>query len=43
MVMSIILFMGKVSRAHLNPAVSIGFALRGHFPWRRVPGYMLRS
>ena len=29
MVMAIILFMGTVSGAHLNPAVSIGFALRG--------------
>ena len=41
MVMSIILFMGKVGGAHLNPAVSIGFALRGDFPWRRVPGYIV--
>ena len=32
MVMAIILFMGKVSGAHLNPAVSIAFALRGDFP-----------
>jgi aquaporin Z len=35
MVVAIILFMGTVSGAHLNPAVSIGFALRGDFPWRR--------
>src|ERR1700712_5287200 len=41
MVFAIILFMGKVSGAHLNPAVSIAFALRGDFPWWRVPGYML--
>jgi aquaporin Z len=41
MVMAIILFMGKVSGAHLNPAVSIAFALRGDFPWGRVPGYVL--
>jgi aquaporin Z len=40
MVLAIILFMGKVSGAHLNPAVSIAFALRGDFPWRRVPGYI---
>jgi aquaporin Z len=40
-VMAIILSMGAVSGAHLNPAVSIGFALRGDFPWRRVPGYVL--
>jgi aquaporin Z len=41
MVMAIILFMGRVSGAHLNPAVSIAFALRRDFPWRRVPGYIL--
>jgi aquaporin Z len=41
MVLAIILFMGRVSGAHLNPAVSIAFSLRGNFPWRRVPGYIL--
>jgi len=41
MVMAIILFMGKISGAHLNPAVSIAFALRQDFPWRRVPGYIV--
>ncbi len=41
MVMAIILFMGKVSGAHLNPAVSIAFALRRDFPWWRVPGYIV--
>ncbi len=41
MVMAIILFMGKVSGAHLNPAVSVAFSLRGDFPWRRVPGYIV--
>jgi aquaporin Z len=40
-VMAIILFMGKISGAHLNPAVSIAFALRRDFPWRRVPGYIV--
>jgi aquaporin Z len=40
MVMAIILFMGKVSGAHLNPVVSIAFALRRDFPWWRVPGYV---
>ena len=40
MVMAIILFMGAVSGAHLNPAVSLAFALRGDFPWKRVPGYI---
>jgi aquaporin Z len=41
MVMAIILFMGAVSGAHLNPAVSFAFALRGDFPWRRVPAYVI--
>src|SRR5262250_3069053 len=41
MVTAVILFMGTVSGAHLNPAVSFAFALRGDFPWRRVPGYVL--
>ena len=41
MVAAIILFMGTVSGAHLNPAVSIAFALRGDFPWRRVPAYIV--
>ncbi len=40
MVLAIILSMGRVSGAHLNPAVSLAFALRGDFPWRRVPGYL---
>lgn len=40
MVMAMILFMGRVSGAHFNPAVSIAFSLRGDFPWRRVPGYI---
>ena len=39
-VLAIILFMGAVSGAHLNPVVSIAFALRGDFGWRRVPGYL---
>jgi len=41
MVMAIIMFMGKISGAHLNPAVSVAFSLRGDFPWRRVPGYVI--
>ena len=40
MVMAVILFMGAVSGAHLNPAVTIAFAARGDFPWKRVPGYI---
>jgi aquaporin Z len=41
MVMAIILFMGAVSGAHLNPVVSMAFALRGDFPWRRVGPYIV--
>jgi aquaporin Z len=40
-VLGIILYMGKVSGAHLNPAVSVAFALRRDFPWRRVPAYIV--
>jgi aquaporin Z len=41
MVAAVILFMGTVSGAHLNPAVSIAFAARGNFPWKRVPAYIV--
>ena len=41
MVMSAIYFIGSVSGAHLNPAVTIAFALRSHFPWKKVPVYIL--
>lgn len=40
-VMAVILFMGKIGGAHLNPVVSLAFALRSEFPWRRVPGYVV--
>ena len=40
-VMVVILFMGAVSGAHLNPAVTVAFSLRGDFPWRRVPLYIV--
>jgi aquaporin Z len=41
MVMAIIYFMGTVSGAHLNPAVTLAFAVRRNFPWGRVPGYLI--
>jgi aquaporin Z len=41
LVLGVILYMGAVSGAHLNPAVTFAFAFRGDFPWRRVPGYVV--
>lgn len=41
MTMACILFLGAISGAHLNPAVTFGFALRRNFPWTRVPGYLV--
>ena len=41
MIMAIIYFMGAVGGAHLNPAVTLAFAARRNFPWKRVPGYIL--
>jgi len=32
---------GRVSGAHLNPAVTIALASTGAFPWAKVPGYIL--
>ncbi len=32
---------GPYSGAHINPAVSIGLAAAGEFPWADVPGYIL--
>jgi len=31
---------GRISGAHLNPAVTIALATMGSFPWPQVPGYI---
>jgi aquaporin Z len=41
MVLGIILLMGSLSGAHLNPTVSVAFALRGDFRRQPIPGYIL--
>jgi aquaporin Z len=38
-VTALIYAFGDISGAHFNPAVTLAFALRGDFEWRRVPGY----
>ena len=32
---------GSLSGAHLNPAVTLGFAVAGKFPWREVPRHVM--
>jgi aquaporin Z len=41
MVMAMIYAIGDVSGAHFNPVVTLAFAMRDDFPWKRVPGYVI--
>lgn len=36
-----VLIVGRISGAHLNPAVTLGLAISGHFAWEDVPAYFV--
>jgi aquaporin NIP len=39
-VLAMIHTFGDISGAHLNPAVTLAFAIAGRFPWKGVPSYV---
>lgn len=40
-VVAAVYLVARVSGAHINPAVTVGLAAVGKFPWRMVPGYVV--
>ncbi|MGH8652324.1 MAG: MIP/aquaporin family protein [Burkholderiales bacterium] len=38
---AILMTVGSISGAHLNPVVSVAMATRGDLPWRELPGYLV--
>jgi aquaporin Z len=40
-VMAMIYSVGSISGAHLNPAVTLSFAVAGRFPWKQVSAYWI--
>ena len=41
LIAALIYALGSTSGAHFNPVITLAFALRRDFPWRRVPGYWI--
>jgi aquaporin Z len=40
-IIALVLAFGRISGAHFNPAITIAYAIRGAFPYRRVPAYQV--